>query len=1348
METPKPNSGQPGKPAPAAKTPPSSPTAKTAAATPAPFEPKLPPLFRQIDWLTMLIALGVVWVVYLLTLAPEVTLEDSGELCTGAFYAGIPHPPGYPFWTLYSWLWSNLLPIGNVAWRVEVGESFGAALACGLVGLMVSRGSSMLIEGIEDLKGLPAKWEKGICIVCGAVSGIMLGLGRTMWSESVAINRISLFGIPWVMLVLLCLMRWIYSPKQLRYLFTAMFLFGICGTIHQTLLCAALGIEAAIAVTRPRLGRTFFLANSIMFLGGVVAKLTHLTDKFNDLDQTLLYLYVGVGLASIALYFLLAITTKAGFQELCRDGALVAAGLLFVFGVSQGLFGKGLLYTVLCLAAAGTFAKFAWDTRKLGLEWLVVLVCAVLGAVGMSFYFYEPLAGMTNPPMQWGYPRTVDGFWHALSRGQYDKAHPTDLFSAGGFKMFLMQLGQLASGIAEEYNWVLLFVALVPLLFFFKMQKRERCWMIALTAFYLCIGILLVILMNPQDDRGSVDLHRVFFASSHGVIAILIGYGLALTIAYMALHYEKFRITGLLVGGVALMPALVTLGYLVDNTFFGGAGVPKFNTLLLLFLIITAAFVLAGLAAQMLLRAKSAPAEASGDEKFYSLLFGGLAALCVCLAAYLAFFMPDLPLSRDKFDAALPSMFALRVASFPALAGLIILGIVAAFIVSLLVYRERAPLAITLGLLVLMPVTSLMSHWGVCEQRNHWFGYWFGHDMFTPPFVGPDGKLTYDPQLRAEALKGANAALVYPEMPRDAVLYGGTDPGRFCPTYMIFCESFTAHSQQPTQDQHFDRRDAYIITQNALADPTYMQYIRAHYNRSTQIDPPFFQELLRSEQERVQNYTTNRWARLAYQLLDKPFTKLGADIEARRRREGVYPPKEIYIATPQEIQQSYDNYEIGLQQRWQHDQNRDLVARDGPQLRPGEAPTQTPDGRYTISGNTSVMAINGLLTKVMFDKNPTNEFFVEESFPLEWMFPHLTPFGDIMKINREPLDEIPESEIRRDHEFWSHYSDRLIGNWITYDTSIKEIVDFVEKVYVRHDFTGFKGDRRFIRDDQAQKSFSKLRGADGGIYAWRLGMLVYGGVPTPPQYVARGEAQARMMKEVDFAYRQAFAFCPYSPEIIMRYAPLLANIGRLDDAILITETAYRMDPNNGQLAYLVRQLHDIANSPGRPRAGAANPAQAQASLEQLEKQFHANPSDFQQGFALAQAYMQLQQKPKVFEVLDQMLTNTNADLQVVIAIREAYVKLNDYTHLEVAQERLTQVAPGVPESWYDLAGLQALMGKNDEALKNLRRALDGSAKRLAKDPKAADLRDKATNDPQLLTLRQLPEFQQLTAPPK
>ena len=50
---------------------------------------------------------------------------------------------------------------------------------------------------------------------------------------------------------------------------------------------------------------------------------------------------------------------------------------------------------------------------------------AIVWLLGAAFYFYMPLASMTNPPMNWGYPRTKEGFWHALTRGQYDKTNPT-----------------------------------------------------------------------------------------------------------------------------------------------------------------------------------------------------------------------------------------------------------------------------------------------------------------------------------------------------------------------------------------------------------------------------------------------------------------------------------------------------------------------------------------------------------------------------------------------------------------------------------------------------------------------------------------------------------------------------------------------------------------------------------------------------------------------------------------------------------------------------------------------------------------------------------------------------------
>jgi hypothetical protein len=76
--------------------------------------------FRAIDWLSFGIATLAAFVVYLATIAPEVNLEDGGSFVTGAAYAGVPDPPGYPLWTLYSWLWTKLLPCSN-----DVGRQFG-----------------------------------------------------------------------------------------------------------------------------------------------------------------------------------------------------------------------------------------------------------------------------------------------------------------------------------------------------------------------------------------------------------------------------------------------------------------------------------------------------------------------------------------------------------------------------------------------------------------------------------------------------------------------------------------------------------------------------------------------------------------------------------------------------------------------------------------------------------------------------------------------------------------------------------------------------------------------------------------------------------------------------------------------------------------------------------------------------------------------------------------------------------------------------------------------------------------------------------------------------------------------
>src|SRR3989442_519978 len=314
-----------------------------------------------------------------------------------------------------------------------------------------------------------------------------------------------------------------------------------------------------------------------------------------------------------------------------------------------------------------------------------------------------------------------------------------------------------------------------------------------------------------------------------------------------------------------------------------------------------------------------------------------------------------------------------------------------------------------------------------------------------------------------------------------------------------------------------------------------------------------------------------------------------------------------------------------------------------------------------------------------------------------------------MKINRQPLPEITEEMIRKDHEFWSKFSDRLVGNWVTYDTPVKEICDFIERVYERRDFAGFKGDPKFIRDDQAQKSFSKLRSSIGGVYRWRVSQA-----KTPAE-------QQRMVKEADFAFRQAFAFCPYSPEAVYRYTDLLATFGRLEDAELITETCLKFDRDNPNIKSLVNQLKGA-----KQQQGAI--AKAQQDIRQKEEQVRTNPYDAKIAFDLASAYLQLQRTNAALNILDQLITNPQVDVNTLLSVVTAYVQLQQGSRLESVLKRLVVVSPESPEAWYDLATTQAVLGKGNDAIQALKKALELSTKRLAKQPNARDLRKDATTN--------------------
>jgi len=118
-------------------------------------------------------------------------------------------------------------------------------------------------------------------------------------------------------------------------------------------------------------------------------------------------------------------------------------------------------------------------------------------------------------------------------------------------------------------------------------------------------------------------------------------------------------------------------------------------------------------------------------------------------------------------------------------------------------------------LLLILPIFTFIGSEPHSSQKDRWFGWMYGHDMLK-------------------------------DLPKGTIVIGGTDPGRFVPTYMIFSESMLPARFK--RDPDFDRRDLYIITQNALGEPNYMKYLRDHYTTQRPPVKNAFEKWLRRDE--------------------------------------------------------------------------------------------------------------------------------------------------------------------------------------------------------------------------------------------------------------------------------------------------------------------------------------------------------------------------------------------------------------------------------------------------------------------------------------------------------------------
>jgi tetratricopeptide (TPR) repeat protein len=102
----------------------------------------------------------------------------------------------------------------------------------------------------------------------------------------------------------------------------------------------------------------------------------------------------------------------------------------------------------------------------------------------------------------------------------------------------------------------------------------------------------------------------------------------------------------------------------------------------------------------------------------------------------------------------------------------------------------------------------------------------------------------------------------------------------------------------------------------------------------------------------------------------------------------------LKVPSEEESQAAFSQYVADAAQRAQHDQE---FPDEPKQMLPGEEVTFT-DGKPQVSGAVAVMAIANLLTQTLLQKNPDLSFAMEESFPLSSTYAGSAPLGPIFEL--------------------------------------------------------------------------------------------------------------------------------------------------------------------------------------------------------------------------------------------------------------------------------------------------------------------------------------------------------------
>ncbi len=236
---------------------------------------------------TELLCSGAVFLValllYTLTLAPTVTLVDSGELIVAAQGLGVAHPPGFPLWVMLAHL-ASLLPLGNVAARINFSSALFAALACAILTLVAAEllitASSSTVPTRKTKAGKQSRKSEGspgdgFLVFAPAVGGgLLMAFSRTLWAYA-TITEVYALNALLILLIFFLVVRWRRRIIETRsdssaavathdtWIYAAAFVFGLAMGVHHV--TVALTLPAIAVVVYRTEGLKFFTSRRLLY---------------------------------------------------------------------------------------------------------------------------------------------------------------------------------------------------------------------------------------------------------------------------------------------------------------------------------------------------------------------------------------------------------------------------------------------------------------------------------------------------------------------------------------------------------------------------------------------------------------------------------------------------------------------------------------------------------------------------------------------------------------------------------------------------------------------------------------------------------------------------------------------------------------------------------------------------------------------------------------------------------------------------------------------------------------------------------------------------------------------------